>query len=338
MKKLIPSLNGLRALSIIGVLISHIQLKSLNMGEGVGGQFGVNVFFIISGFLITLLLIEEETKTGTISIKSFFVRRSLRIFPVFYSLLLVYLLLQISGVLVISNWSWFSSITYTKYIFPQGQDDWETGHLWSLSVEEHFYLLWPFIFLYGRSIRKQFTLLVILIVPLVRLFSGFSFMHLFTRADALMIGCLFALYYPQIREFFLNRKYVVTITSLIVLVFCLFSRKILQTGYDGFMYHITLALFGSFGTITNICVASIMVISINFKQNFFFTFLNWAPVDFLGKLSYSIYIWQQLFFSERMGSWSSYPINLVYIFIASICSYYLIEQPFLRLKKYFSKS
>ncbi len=111
MPKLIPSLNGLRGLSILFVLIAHIQIMSFHLPDGPGGQIGVNIFFVISGFLITYLLLKEEAATGTISLKNFFIRRSLRIFPAFYFLLLVYGVLQLFSVLHISAGSWLSSIT-----------------------------------------------------------------------------------------------------------------------------------------------------------------------------------------------------------------------------------
>lgn len=335
MQKLIPSLNGLRALCILCVLSAHIQIINLRLPNGPGGQIGVNVFFVISGFLITLLLLKEETATGTVSLKNFFIRRSLRIFPVFYFLLLVYFVLQIAGVLNIGRSSWLSSITYTKYFFLKGQDDWETGHVWSLSVEENFYLIWPLVFVYLKRFRVVFAVAVIVAVPMVRLLSNLSAMHLFTRADALMWGCLFALYYQNIIKFITTKPAAFLFIPFMVLGFCLISKKFISDRNPN--VHVVAAILGSYGAITNVCIGFIIAISITFRNNIYFAFLNSSPMDYLGKLSYSIYLWQQLFFSKKVGLLAQLPVNLICILGISVASYYLVEKPFLRLKDKFSK-
>lgn len=337
MIKQIPSLNGLRAISIVCVIISHIELKNLHFKDAPGGQIGVNIFFIISGFLITLLLLKEQSSTGTVSLRNFYIRRSLRIFPVYYFLLLVYFVLQCFNVLQISTTSWIAALTYTKYFFIGGKFDWETGHTWSLSVEEHFYLIWPLVFVYLKNSRKIFAIVVIAIIPFVRLFTDVSVLHLFTRADALMVGCLFALYYGDIVVFTKARSSAQICIPFITLALCLGIKKLLPIADADLKNHITLAFFGSYGTITNICIACIIVIAINFENNIFFKFLNYKPINWLGKLSYSIYLWQQLFFSKHIGKLASLPINLICICTVAIISYYYLEIPFLKLKDKFSK-
>ena len=334
MPKLIPSLNGLRGLSILFVLIAHIQIMSFHLPDGPGGQIGVNIFFVISGFLITYLLLKEEAATGTISLKNFFIRRSLRIFPVFYFMLLVYAVLQLLGVLHIGIGSWLSSITYTKYFFMEGAGDWETGHVWSLSVEEHFYLLWPFIFVYLPRFRQVFAIAVIVAVPLLRLFTDVSVMHLFTRADALMWGCLFALHHKRIFERTASIPRLVRTLPFLGLLFCLLSKKLLVfPGMDpAFHDHFILSLFGSFGMLTNIFIGFIVIISISSNNNLYFVFLNSGPMNFIGKLSYSIYLWQQLFFSKNIGIFASFPLNLLCLLLVATASYYWIEKPFFRWK------
>ena len=151
------SINGLRAISIFLVLTHHFILqynilKNFKDVRWMGpilkllndGQLGVNVFFVISGFLITSLLLQEEAKTKRVSLKNFYIRRTLRIFPAYYFLLLVYFILQLLGYIHISNQAWLTSVTYTKYF--NWSADWYTRHAWSLSIEEHFYILWPLIF------------------------------------------------------------------------------------------------------------------------------------------------------------------------------------------------
>src|SRR4051812_24348426 len=150
MRTYFPSLNGLRAISVLLVIAYHLKIyflysQGIDLGENLSffadGNLGVNVFFIISGFLITSLLLEEERMNSTISLKNFYIRRTIRIFPAYYFMLAVYFILQLCQVIHIGPSSWFTAVTYTKY-FNADQDT-VTAHAWSLSVEEHFYLLWP---------------------------------------------------------------------------------------------------------------------------------------------------------------------------------------------------
>lgn len=337
MKNYIPSLNGLRALSIFFVLYSHVLLKNFHYKENPGGQIGVNIFFVISGYLITLLLLKEENSNGEISLKGFYIRRTIRIFPIYYCLLLVYFILSQAGILHFTNNSWLTSLTYTKYFPIEGGSEWASGHLWSLSVEEHFYLLWPLVFKYFKKYRVMFAIAVIAIVPFIRMGGEFSSMHMFVRGDALMWGCLFAIYNEKIVGYITNSKAIYKLVPFGFLLFCLvFKRATTLLGYSEIEPFVK-AFFGSFGSVTNISIGMIILISIYSKDTVWFKFLNLAPLNFIGKLSYSIYLWQQLFFSPDMGKLSAFPYNLVYIFITALVSYYAIEQPFLKLKSRFAK-
>jgi peptidoglycan/LPS O-acetylase OafA/YrhL len=336
MSKLIPSLNGLRALSIFAVLVSHAQDRSFHLPTSSGGQIGVNVFFVISGLLITLLLIKEEETNGSISLKDFFIRRSLRIFPVYFLLLFVYFVLQTLHVLSIPQTSWISSLTYTRYFFS---GEWETGHLWSLSVEEQFYLVWPFVFVYLKNKRVLFAWAVVLIVPIVRFCTEINFMHhMFTRGDAIMWGCLFAVYYKPLVEFIKTKPTIVLLAPFVTLLICLASKKIFHVSNHTTPYYVIQALAGSYGMLTNICIGFITLVSINFQNNLYFSFLNSKIMNYLGMLSYSIYIWQQLFFSDHIGVLSHFPYNICLIFIVAMISYHFIEKPFLTLKSRFIKT
>jgi len=341
--KYIPSLNGLRALSIMFVLISHIQSRNFNHLDSPGGQIGVNIFFIISGFLITFLLFEEEKQKGSISLKKFYFRRILRIFPVYYFLLLTYFILQLSGVMHFHVNSWITSLTYTKYFPVTNSSEWETGHLWSLSIEEHFYLLWPFIFYFLKPYRIAIALIVVLVTPV---FRGLYMMHntdligemtIFQRADALMIGCLFALYYKEISNFILNivsnHKFLIFLPFLGILL-CMGLKRVISTD-NLFVQASIKAMAGSTGTLTSIFVGIVILASINFQNNIWYDFLNNKIMNYIGKLSYSLYIWQQIFFSHHIGFLSKLPINIICIVTAAITSYNLIEKPFLKLKSKF---
>ncbi|HTJ13067.1 MAG TPA: acyltransferase [Dinghuibacter sp.] len=253
MKAKLPSLNGLRALSILFVLIGHTELKSLHLsGDPAGAQIGVTIFFIISGFLITYLLMrEEQASDGRVSLKDFYIRRAFRIFPVYYTLLLVYLILQVLGFLQFTTASWISSLTYTKYVNPRWSE-WETGHLWSLSVEEQFYLVWPAVFYFLKRVRAPLAVAVIAVIPFVRLGGGYNAMHMFTRADALMGGCLLALYYERLRGALAKLPRAYLLLPFAGLLGSMMTKRIITLFFheNTQVERIAIAFGGSYGTLT----------------------------------------------------------------------------------------
>lgn len=348
-KNYIYSLNGLRAISILLVIVSHVLEQNFSNANSVwksvflNGGLGVHVFFVISGFLITTILLDEESKHNTVSLKKFYLRRVFRIFPAYYFLLFIYLLLQLNGTIHLSAFSWFASLTYLK--FTNWELDWPTAHFWSLSIEECFYFFWPFTFKFFKGKRSSIAFLIVLIVPVIRVLEakfnsvGSNELSLFQRGDALMWGCIFAIYREKILCFIkaaINKsKFFIALPFLIILF--LKIVEILNGKYDLHLGAFTIPIGGSVGTIAQVCIGLIILVSITYK-NAWFTFLNTSLLNFIGKLSYSLYLWQQLFFSKEMGSWSSFPLNLLFIFVAALLSYNLIEKPFLDIKKKFETS
>ena len=343
----LPSLNGLRAISILLVIISHYvmyyfgvkhvplddTLVSFNLGH-----LGVNVFFVISGYLITSLLLREEEATGNVSLKNFYVRRTIRIFPAYYFVLFVYFVLQLSSIIVIPNSSWATAITYTKY-FNWYKDPYTT-HFWSLAVEEHFYLFWPLVF---RFLPKQRTFIatsVVILVPLIRFVMGhrifvwLNHMTFFERADAIMWGCLFAVYQKQILNYIQRNKYVVHL-SMLAIILSMLTPSLTGKLANDLLYRLSTSLFGSYGTVVNVAIAFIMLASVYGRKNVWFKVLNSKTFDFVGKLSYSIYLWQQFFILGMIGIITDAPYSLIGLVIASLISYYFIELPFLKFKKRF---
>jgi peptidoglycan/LPS O-acetylase OafA/YrhL len=341
----IPSLNGLRAISVLFVILHHIEIYyRVNLGKPISeyifpffiGQLGVNVFFVISGFLITTILINEEQSTNTISLRRFYFRRTLRIFPAYYFLLLVYFILQLCGLFSLPLSSWLTSFTYTKDI---RQQDWYTFHFWSLSLEEQFYLLWPFIFKYMKPYRHVVAFCLVLIVPLLRAGGYFSTSPWFgtiyniQRLDGLMWGCLFAIYHDSIlaklklllakNKFLIVAPFIVMITGYYLSTFGFIQRHNLSAVF--------VAIGGESGTFTYLLIGLIMLISIHCNGNGLYNFLNYHVLNYVGVLSYSIYLWQQLFINTGFYL-SSVPLNLLVIFIVANLSYYGIEKPFLRLR------
>ena len=149
--RLIPSLDGLRAVSICLVLLAHASwflpvwlTRTSPFRYIVGsGTNGVAAFFVVSGFLITSLLLNEQQKTGSISLKRFYFRRTLRIFPPYYAFMLVMLGLWATHFVNLDPAAVKAALTYTWALIPLQQESGLIAHCWSLSIEELFYLLWP---------------------------------------------------------------------------------------------------------------------------------------------------------------------------------------------------
>lgn len=345
-----PSINGLRALSILSVIISHLDFKqgffqdwkednhALNLLKFFlqDAQFGVNVFFVLSGFLITSLLIEEERRTQTVSLKKFYIRRTLRIFPAYYFVLLVYFVLQIENYLHLSDLSWITALTFTKQFY---RTEWFTAHFWSLSVEESFYLFWPLVFMGGDRFRKRAAVFLIILVPVIRTFLYFhpiawiDELMLFTRIDAIAMGCFFAIYKDAIvakLSPYWTAVFVVSAVAVVVLHDLPIHFAKIGLGF------IFIPLGLTHGTIANVLIALILMYSVFGPKGLWFRLLNTRVMDAIGLLSYSLYLWQQFFISERVDWINRFPQNVVLIFLTAIGSYYLIEKPFLRLKKKFS--
>src|SRR4051812_34868116 len=141
----LPSLDGLRAISIGLVLLGHLIgtrgfVQSMPLAND-AGLLGVRVFFVISGFLITSILLDELSRKGTIALPRFYFRRTMRLFPASYFLVGCIAVLAGWGIVRLESGDLTLAITYTTNF--RTHRGWSLGHLWSLAVEEQFYLLWP---------------------------------------------------------------------------------------------------------------------------------------------------------------------------------------------------
>src|SRR5579862_7766942 len=159
----IPSLDGLRAVAVVIVCISHLiggPAALLDLGT-----VGVRVFFVLSGFLITTLLLSEYDRSGTINLPRFYFRRALRIFPASYTYLAIIALAGSLGVIALRRNDLLYGLTYTVNYFMPASSAF-VQHAWSLAVEEQFYLLWPVLLvLAGRRRGLQIALLYICVAP-----------------------------------------------------------------------------------------------------------------------------------------------------------------------------
>jgi peptidoglycan/LPS O-acetylase OafA/YrhL len=318
----ISSLDGLRALSIMFVLLAHLSGTTNFVHTsvfGLYGNFGVRVFFVISGFLITTLLLKERGKTGRISLKDFYIRRVFRIFPAAYAFILI---------MVVVYWASLSAaniataLTYTSNYFHAGS--WVTGHLWSLSVEEQFYVLWPLTLILFFQDRVPIVLSVIASGPLFRYafwriwgYKGLEYPFPVVM-DALAMGCLLAIAQPQIERYkriLMSRWFaVVPIITIFMPLWSLYSNRFYQSVGLTFM-HAGIAL------------------SVDHSIRKKYSFLNARPVMWMGVLSYSLYLWQQVFLDRQSTTLiTSFPINLILAFACATASYYLVEKPCLALR------
>ncbi|TDX01808.1 acyltransferase family protein [Dinghuibacter silviterrae] len=341
--KQLPSLNGLRAISIFIVIFFHlfwfnfnVRQKSIYYIPFLNGELGVHVFFVISGFLITTLLLNEEKERGAISLKNFYIRRVLRIFPAYYFLLFVYYILQIVGLIGIPGRAWLTAFSYVKYI--NYSIDHFTAHAWSLSIEENFYLFWPFVFLMGDKARRYVVVFLMIIAPILRTFLFFhpvvwiSDLSFFVRIDAIATGCFCALFKDRILAI-LNLNWSAVFISSLIILFIWRGLAHLTFGTSFVLIFVFLGM--STGTIPNIMIAMVVMFSVYGPKGIWYKLLNTRVLNYAGILSYSLYLWQVFIF--KTGWWvTHFPQNLVFIFACALFSYYIIEKPFLRLKSRFA--
>jgi len=322
----LPSLSGVRALSILAVLISHFAATRHHASHfpvlGFIGVLGVRVFFVLSGFLITFLLLEERQRTGAISLRGFYRRRILRIFPAFYAYLLAVAALKTAGLL---HLPWSDFAISAGFLTDFRPTEWNLAHFWSLSSEEQFYLLWPALLLFaGRPNAMKAALTAMLATPpLSEALTKLHYPQLAVAAlslNAIATGCLLA----GVRERLhanprylrvLGSRWMGLLTPVPLLLACWQGRGVVM-------------LYG----ITALCVA-ILIDRVITVPCGFATFLNWRPMVWLGAMSYSLYVWQQVFLDRYMDNvFTTFPLNLVLTAICALLSFYFIECRFLSLK------
>jgi peptidoglycan/LPS O-acetylase OafA/YrhL len=340
----IPSLDGLRAVSILLVILSHSTWYfpawvetwmpfHLIVGNG---RKGVVVFFVISGFLITTLLMRERERTGTISLARFYFRRSFRIFPPFYVFIAVMAILWAMGIVPEHLPSFLVAATYTWTYYPFAHG-YEIAHTWSLSIEEQFYLFWPLAMLFWAQRRKsvQLAIALILTMPIARLAVYFAFPSLRGHetymlqewTDSMMVGCLLALISSDPRFQQWHRRYINSWTAAVLAFIGFFGVPFLGE----YLPRIAGKTFAtSIGpSILAMCVGGILVYVVDQPKSIAGRILNWAPIRHLGVISYSLYLWQQLFMSHetRLLPW-----GYLYAIAAAEASFWLVERPALRLR------
>ena len=345
-------IDGLRALAVLSVAIFH-----LNSSWMPSGFLGVDIFFVLSGFLISTILY-REISTGTFSYARFYIRRMRRILPAFFAVVLVSLVL--GSVLFVAedvadlkksalaSLFFGANIYYSKGLgyFDNASEEKPLLHIWSLSVEEQFYFLFPLILMgliyllrpkdehEGRSERLRQRLLYAL-SGLCVLLLGSSFLPLrqlgihwesyylsYIRFGELLVGSILAVALAD-RPHKEDKRYIpwLGILSLVTLVACLFANDL----FAGRKFPGPLALVP--------CGTVAVLLWANRQRYWLSSLFSWAPIVWIGKISYSLYLWHWVvlaFFRYYAGSELSpklIVLAVVLMFVLSLLSYYVIEKP-----------
>lgn len=340
----LPSLDGWRAISIVMVLGGHCVFtpgfppRLVPLFETVfPAELGVHFFFVISGFLISWLLMVEDDTYGRVSLKHFYARRALRILPVCLAFLAILGVLQALGIYTQGADVWLHNLTFTTNFLPARP--FASAHLWSLGVEEQFYLFWPPVFVLcgvARSLRVTVTVLSLplLVAPAYRLLSHEVYLGFLPHMDGLAIGCLAAVL--LMRQADLLKKYVgqhlrpAALLGIILIVAPTALRH--APVVRSYLFY-----FGR--TLQDSGFAILLLQSVLLSHRGAYRLLNIAWVRQIGVLSFSLYIWQEVFCSPS-GSftydnhvwWLTTPFWLIVTFLVAAISYYGLERPLFRLR------
>ncbi len=329
-----PALDGIRALAIIPVVFFHAF-----PGIIVGGWAGVDIFFVLSGYLITRLLAEEIRTTGTLSFRNFYIRRALRLVPAFCALLLFQLVrmafesepAQALGILQASAISAVYMMNWSRAFEWLPQD--VMGHMWSLSMEEQFYLLWPatLLLIWTRRPVAWVTGALVLVVSwrcylaFTGSSSGRTYNGFDTHCDSMLIGCLLALrplHGPALRQLRLGAPIPLALLALVML-----------TMQHYFLLTQTVVL-----TVNALCAA--WLIAAVQQDGWLRRVLSLPPLTYTGRISYGWYLWHFPILMLGASAWpglsgtgtfllamASYPVAML--------SFRYVERPFLALRPRF---
>jgi peptidoglycan/LPS O-acetylase OafA/YrhL len=342
-KKYLPTLDGWRGIAVVGVILYHGR-EEFSWSNGLPVRLaahcylGVDIFFAISGFLICGLLLREYEETGDISLRRFYIRRFFRILPPYYVSLAA---ICAAGAFLALPFNFAdvpSCLLFYRNYRPLGIDAYGgfyTAHFWTLAIEEHFYLLWPMLLLAVRPKRAgRVAFLLALLVFAWRVIDGHF--HLFpelfapanllartdTRMDALLWGCLAAIYFPDIRR--LAARIPFSQLWLVPALILVIAQKMHPPGQ----------------TLLDAVLFPVLVVSTVLQpRSVLGLVLEWRPLRWLGTISFSLYLWQELFLPGPTAELARggfrqlqhLPWNLPAILVCACLSRYLVELPMTRL-------
>lgn len=352
----IPTLDGWRAIAISLVLFGH-GYPSLQRAFGLPdffelnvplGAFGVEIFFALSGYLITTKLLQEEQRDGAANIRQFYIRRFFRILPAALLLVLAVCLLSFAGVLPPVSFGRIASTALFFANYSDAQFSYYLDHFWSLAVEEHFYLIWPTVF--AVCAKKNRLKVAIISALLIVLWQTISWKFQITTshplkylhrtdiaADSIMWGVALAIAASQpALERWLRHA----------------ARPPVWLALAG------LSVFGAFYpfsdwkshavmmTIERITVPLAIYGTVIGYRGIVGQLLDSPPLRWIGRISYSLYLWQQLFlvmWDQYLASgafvWlQTFPMNFVAAFACAVASYKFVETPLIELGRRLSRT
>jgi peptidoglycan/LPS O-acetylase OafA/YrhL len=346
-----PALDGVRGISILAVMWLH----GSQLWVGRGGFLGVDIFFVLSGFLITTLLIQEWEQNASISFRTFYIRRGLRLMPPLFVLIAVCLVVAAiypapDGFVAKSKLILVALFYLTNWlpVYPV------LGHTWSLGIEEQFYIVWPFLlFLLLRSRLNRHAVVLIMLGGVaviaghraVLWYHGANGMRLYigldTRADSLLIGGIIGalISWDLIpRERWLLRALrVFTVLSIFAIAYLMITLSFLSW-----------FLFVGGHTLFAVMVAGVIINLFYAPLNLITNVLEFSALRWFGRLSYGLYLWHLPVYlaydflfptfpvrSYKLSIFVPFGIKFTLAVLVATVSFYVIERPALRLKKRF---
>ena len=302
-----------RMTDIDGMLVHYVRRVSEPLATT-----GVQIFFVISGFIITSLLIRERDERGGIGIAAFYIRRACRILPPLLCYYLALVVLVRAGMIALPSSSFISSVTFTCNT-DIVDCDWWVAHTWSLAVEEQFYLVFPFVFLLLTPGRRAAVLAAVLLVCMIGVaVQGPSFHGNFTSFGCIAAGALYATS-PRTRLTCQRLAHLIPwlIVALLLIIVPL-------TPFAAIM----------------LPLLPVLIVYLIFAGNFVWTvryILETRVLQWLGLCSYSLYLWQQLFLALPDRYADATPPTLLLLPVMVIASVWLIEKPFIVLGRRWSR-
>lgn len=356
--KYLPSIDSLRALAVLAVIIYHVDVNYLP-----GGFLGVDLFFVLSGYLISSLIIKEFRKTGTVNLYNFYIRRARRLLPAVYFMITVGLVVMvlfnevllrkshldaIFGYIYSSNWWYiFHKLDYFDSFGAQSP----FKHLWSLAIEEQFYMVFPLLFLLVNGKKKSkdgtyklnknflYVVLGLILVSLIAhilLFDINNISRIYfgtdTRAFSLLVGVVGATLYPMEKlhsKVTPQQNMIYSILSLVSIA-GLITVMIHTSEYNTWLYRGGFLLVAILGLV--------VIISSGKQYTLMSKLLSFKPIVFIGKISYSLYLWHfpVLVLTTPVSEIGNPNIffvilRIILTFVLAIMSYVFVETPIRKL-------
>jgi peptidoglycan/LPS O-acetylase OafA/YrhL len=332
MKKEIPSLTGIRGVAALLVFAYHAGFSALP------GGFGVTVFFFLSGYLITTLLRGEIERTGTLNLREFYWRRAKRILPPMYLVLALALLVSLIAGRAI-DWSTVTAqgLHFTNYARAAGDPLLPaTGVMWSLSIEEHFYLLFPVALLALMRRKAQVAMifawacLAVLGWRVALSLSGIGGEYLHnatdTRIDAILFGCILAMWRNPLWDRSVSPVQGIGLLGLSGVAL------LLAFAIPGHFFHDTVAY-----TVQSAALLPVFYCAIRFAHWPLFQWLEWRPVRALGLISYTFYLSHTGCLVLAQHVFTNPGLQVIAGFAGSVAfsglSYALMERPLTRTRR-----